>query len=78
MKFKITLKDPDGVDEALKQVAKEAADAPLGLLDSARKRIQERVYTELPDQISKWVLWQEYVTIEIDTEAQTAVVCPTE
>jgi len=78
MKFRITLKDPDGVDDSLMTAAQEAADAPQGLLDSTREAIRKRVYTELPEQIKKWVKWNEYVTIEIDTEAGTAVVCPAE
>ena len=78
MKLRITLKDPDGVDEALMQAAQNVADAPEGLLDSIREAIQKQVYTELSGQIEKWVKWEEYVTIEIDTVVGTAVVCPVE
>lgn len=60
MIFKITLKDPDGVYESVKEVAEE----------------QGIDVEEVLDKIKFCVRFSEYVTITIDTEQQTAVVAP--
>lgn len=58
----LTMKNPDCVEEAVKQALAENPDAPLG---------------EIRDALEKWVKWDEYITIDIDTDKGTATVRPT-
>ncbi len=59
MKFIITVKNPDSIDNSICRAAEE-----LGVSEN-----------ELWDACEKWVDYKEYVRIEIDTEAGTATVC---
>lgn len=61
MKFRITMKDPDGVFESIEDAVK--ADLP------------DRHY-EYEQMIKPWFRFSEYITVEIDTEAKTCVVVP--
>jgi hypothetical protein len=58
MIFRITFKDPDGVDDSVA----EAAD---------KHGVPEE---DIREHIRPWVEFSEYVTIEIDTVARTATV----
>lgn len=78
MKFRITLKDPDGVYESCDDAAVECATAlratDMGedeyedLVDSSRHKIKKI--------IEHWFEFGEYLTVEIDTEEMTCVVVP--
>lgn len=75
MKLRITLKDPDGVNDAL-QVAADASTITLeGLSDSERNMIVKARLDQLVEKCCAWITYCEYVTIEIDTDAGTATVC---
>lgn len=60
MKFKLQLKDPDGVYDSITEYFKDFNDLP----------------DEVDAVIDKFVRYSEYVTIELDTETQTARVVP--
>ena len=60
MKLRITLKDPDGVSNSLREAA----------------RGDINVVAELEEQIKSYVEYAEYVTIEIDTVTNKARVIP--
>lgn len=62
MKLTITLKDPDGIFDAIHQAAAEDGGD-----------IRERI-NELTDQLSPWIRYGEYITIDIDTDTRTATV----
>ena len=76
MKVRITLKDPDGCYDAITDAAERSVSEVSGLgvyeveelIDSRRRSLHEAC--------AKWVNDSEYVTIEIDTDAKTAVVIP--
>jgi hypothetical protein len=78
MKIRLYLKDPDGVYEALV----DAAEAELelspsdGLSSQIRKDMLQCKVGELMKVVTGWVEYGEYVKIEIDTEAKTAIVVP--
>lgn len=77
MKFKVTLKDPDGVYESIEDAAKSAANEVAGVLeldDEDRASFVERKTEKLKKLCSKWFEYGEYLTVEIDTEAETCVV----
>jgi hypothetical protein len=56
MKFRITFKSPDSVSRSLQDTVDETGE----LMEVLEKAIE------------KWIEYREYVTIEIDTEANTA------
>lgn len=69
-KLRITLKDPDGVHDAIEDfISKTRPD-----------RLSDDEWYDIKDirreglNLKPWVEYQEYVTIEIDLEAKTAVV----
>jgi hypothetical protein len=80
VKIKLTLKDPDGVydsvDEAARRVVagieagagKDAAE----FLD--KEELEETAREGINKAIKPWVEYGEYVSIEVDTEAGTAIV----
>jgi hypothetical protein len=62
MKFRITMKDPDGVHDGLTEADKsEGAGQGFG-------------YDERVELLKKWFKYREYLTVEIDTDAKTIVV----
>jgi len=78
MKIKIHLKDPDGVYESINCAAKRSVEEIIGLKlsDSERESLVEGRHESMSESCSKWIKYGEYVTIEIDTDAGTAVVLP--
>lgn len=76
MKFRVQFKDPDVVHDA----AVEAAEAELEKMESLDQEEREQLLDsraeKLTDFASTWVKYGEYITIEFDTEAKTAVVVP--
>ena len=60
MKIQITFKDPDGVSYSVEQVA-------------AEKGLE---VGEIEPLLKTWVEYNEYVTVEIDTDTNTAIVIP--
>ena len=77
MIIQITLKDPDGVADAIKRATdnrvEEIAET---LTDEEAEDCREGIQDRLEEDIKPWVEWGEYVTIELDTETKTARVVP--
>ena len=76
-KFRVTLKDPDGVfesvrDHALQLAAKVKANA--AVVELREGDWATSIKEDIDDDISRWVRHGEYVTIEFDTDAGTATV----
>ena len=76
MKFRITMKDPDGPYDCIQDAAKEMVDAIKGIEPDERESIQEARHNTLRDFAGKWMEYGEYITVEFDTEAGTAIVVP--
>lgn len=73
MLIRVTLKDPDGFYESVNDAVKESLDEIDGLVDEKKKLFEarlEKVWTAL----EPWVEYQEYVTLEFDTDKGTAEV----
>jgi hypothetical protein len=75
MKFRVTMKDPDTLHDALAEaVAEEVA----ALSNDAEER--EAIATIRREKASevcaKWFEYGEYLTVEIDTAAHTCTVVP--
>lgn len=77
MKFRVSMKDPDTLDEAISRaVAREVT--LLGLTDLAEKDAVEEVRREKAKSVcAQWFKYGEYLDVEIDTEAGTCVVVKT-
>ena len=75
MKFKITLKDPDGVDNSIREYAKSLFDN----LPLSEEEKNDCAYTRegvLHSELEKWIKYGEYITIEFDLVKKTATVVP--
>ena len=74
MKFKITLKDPDGVGNSIQEAIKN--DLPNDLDENEFEELTESRKNLVEEAASKWIKYGEYITVEIDTAANTCVVVP--
>lgn len=72
MKVKITFKDPDGAIDGVRDAVQESL--PDGLDDDEYEKLLESRTEDTFDKLKQWLLWKEYLTVEFDTEAGTAVV----
>ena len=75
MKFRIMFKDPDGVSECLDDAAKDAL--PEGLDADEREAVIETRCEKLKKFAERWIEYGEYLCVEFDADAGTAVVVPT-
>jgi hypothetical protein len=71
------MKDPDGPCDSIQDAAGRSIAAIEGLDNDERAELQETREASLRQFASRWMRYGEYVTIEFDTEAQTAVVVET-
>lgn len=70
MRFKVTMKDPDTLHDAID----DAIDADLDTGDMDRdelEAVQEIRKKKLLDLCSTWFKYSEYLTVEIDTATKT-------
>lgn len=74
MRFKVTFKDPDALCECINDEAKRLAEMIEGIDDDERESIAEVKAEKMRFVAGAYFKYGEYVTIEIDTEAQTATV----
>lgn len=75
MKFKVTMKDPDTLGDAISDAVIADLRTIEGLDDEDRKTLFDQRREAVSKITSKWFEYGEYLTIEIDTDAQTATVC---
>lgn len=75
MKFKVTMKDPDTLQDAISDAVADDLAKIEGLSDDDRKNLLDGRKAAAAEVAAKWFKYGEYVTVEIDTEAQTATVC---
>ena len=74
MKFKVTMKDPDTLHDAIRDAVQEGiAELPKDEAEVLSEVREEKVRK----LCSKWFEYGEYLTVEIDTDAGTCVVVPT-
>jgi hypothetical protein len=76
MKFKVQMKDPDTLYDAMRDAIGEDVREIPGLSDQEREAVQEKRQEAVSELCAKWFEYGEYLTVEIDTEAQTCVVVP--
>lgn len=73
MKFRITMKDPDGVGDAVVKAAQSSI-AGMKLEEDERDQLEESRREKIEEQLRKWFEYGEYLEVEIDLEAGTATV----
>ena len=75
MKFKITMKDPDGFHDSVTDAIKDMTRGIEGIAEDECETLLESRRETLNGSARQWFEYNEYVTIEIDTDAMTATVC---
>lgn len=76
MKFKVQMKDPDTLHDAIADAVEEEMTLE-GLTDpEERESILELRKERAQKVAAKWFQYGEYLTVEIDTDAATCVVVP--
>ena len=77
MKFKVTMKDPDTLGDAINDAVMAEVEAIPGLeTQEERQRVVELREDAARKLCQKWFEYGEYLTVEIDTDAGTATVVP--
>lgn len=74
MKLKITLKDPDALHDSIRCAVRAEVERIVGLKNDEKGPIEDQRSEDLHEICQEWFQYGEYVQIEIDTEAKTAVV----
>lgn len=75
MKIRVTLKDPDGFYDCVRDAVKADIAKISGLDDEERESMLDARVMKVNDVLGRWVEYGEYVDIEFDTDAKTATVC---
>ena len=74
MKFRVTMKDPDTLEDAVREAAKKSLSDIQGIDDEERESlIDQRVESNMKI-CKKWFEYGEYLTVEVDTDAGTCTV----
>lgn len=76
MKFQVTFKDPDGPSDCLTEEAEKSVAELKGIDDAERSALADLRREQMQEFAGKFLSYGEYVCIEFDTEAGTAVVVP--
>jgi hypothetical protein len=75
MKFTVTMKDPDGVYESIEDAVKSSL-ANSDLDEDEREALLEVRREKVKEICGQWFVYDEYLYVEVDTEAGTCVVLP--
>lgn len=76
MKFKVTMKDPDTLHDAIDEAVTEDLAKMQFLSAEDREALYESRRNAAQAVTSKWFRYGEYLSVEIDTDAGTATVLP--
>lgn len=76
MKFKVTFKDPDALLEAINNAVDELKTE--GLSEKELEAVKEPRKEAIRNICGRWFEYDEYLTVEIDTKAETCTVVPCE
>lgn len=76
MKFRVTFKDPDKLHDAIEEATTAEVDAMQPKDQEERESLIDIRTRKAHEKVAKFFRYGEYVTVECDTEAGTAVVVP--
>ena len=74
MKFRVTMKDPDSLSDAIDDAIKEELKSVSGLSNEEREYLFDGRRDAVYKDVGQWFKYGEYLTVEIDTDAGTAIV----
>lgn len=75
MKFRVTMKDPDTLHDAITEAVEISLAVEID--DQEERDALAAIRVEKIQKLAgKWFEYDEYLTVEIDTEAGTCTVCP--
>ncbi len=74
MKFRIQMKSPDAVGNALDEAARREVNEIEGLTDAERDLIYAERRSRLSDMCNRWFEYSEFLEVEIDTVTETCLV----
>jgi hypothetical protein len=74
MKVRVTLKDPDGVGDCVDEAVRGSL--PSEMDDEEKEAVFDTRREKVKKVLARWIEYGEYVTVEFDTDAGTAVVVP--
>lgn len=75
MKFQVSMKDPDTLDDAIDSAIDDLELDPT-LSEEEVELVKENRKEETRKMCGKWFQYGEYLVVEIDTEAGTCTVVP--
>lgn len=76
MKIRITLKDPDRIYEAVEDTVRESLKGLHDLEDDEKAAIMESRSEKTWAILERYIQFQEYITVEFDTDTNSARVVP--
>ena len=74
MKFQVQMKDPDTLHDAIQEAVDANVQSIEGLAENERDAVKEQRMDNVRTLCSRWFEYGEYLTVEIDTEAETCTV----
>ncbi len=74
MKFKVTFKDPDTLNDAISNAIRNTLEPQEGFDEEEVEMVVEDRKKDIEKSVEAWVKYGEYITIEFDTELNTAIV----
>ena len=74
MKIKVQMKDPDTLDDAIRDAVKALNRTELD--DDEAEAVRELRMEKARTLAGRWFEYGEYLTVEIDTKAETCTVIP--
>ena len=77
MKFRVTFKTPDVLDDAIKDAVTDQMNAAGDVDPDKKEHVIESRCREVMNRMARWFRYGEYVRIEIDLDAGTVIVVPT-
>jgi hypothetical protein len=74
VKFRVTMKDPDTLHDAITEAVALEVDKIDGLDSDERDAVREERGEKVRAVCAKWFEYDEYLCVEIDTDADTCTV----
>lgn len=74
MKFRVTMKDPDTLHDAIRKAVEAEVDGYPANDEEEREMLIDSRVDKAGDVCGRWFQYGEYLTVEIDTDAKTCVV----
>ena len=74
MIFRVTMKDPDTLHDAVRDAVRKDVTKLKGILPAEVEKLQEMRSSEVLELCSRWFRYSEYLTVEIDTVKRSITV----